>query len=86
MVKDIFLHFLNRLLNPIVKLDTQDEVMEFFDSADKGLWKGDYETAFFKKSKDTNIPNLDEPVSKLDLRTRVVVFIFEKDEYREEIK
>jgi len=60
---DVFLHYMNRLMNPLVKLNTDTEIWEFFDSSDKGLWRGDYETLFFTKSKAEIVPNLDEPIS-----------------------
>lgn len=41
---------------------------------------------FFKKSKAEVIPNLDGPVSALEHKTRVVVFIYDKDDYKEEYK
>ena len=72
------LHFINRLQHPVVTLETAKEVETFLDNSK------DYEesTGFFRNKKVPLGANYDD----LRLKTRVIAFIFDKDEYEQELK
>ena len=46
---------------------------------------GDYKTKFFGKDLEV-VPNIDDHYKNLKYKTRVIAFIFDKDEYKEEVK
>lgn len=81
---EVFLHQLNRILYPLVELKSEEEVEEFFESIED-VWRGDYETNYFKKHKDV-LPPLTEIYQKLRYKTRVVCFLYDKEEYKTEFK
>ena len=45
---DMFLHQMNKILNPLVLLKTEEDIESFLDQ--ESFWELDYQTAFFKKS------------------------------------
>ena len=72
------LHFINRLQHPVVTLETAKEVETFLES------NIEYEESvgFFRNKKVPLGANYDD----LLLKTRVIAFIFDKDEYEQELK
>ena len=68
----------------MIKFSSEEEVEEFFDKSDE-FWQKDYDTLFFKKSGDSK-PNIDDYYKSLTVKTRVVGFFFDKEEYKSEIK
>ena len=82
---DVFLHFLNRVIEPVINLKSEDEVVEFFSTADSSLYKGDLSGPLFKKATSDKIPPL-EAYESLRLKTRVICFYYDKDDYKDEIK
>mmetsp|Transcript_4711 Transcript_4711/g.4395 ORF Transcript_4711/g.4395 Transcript_4711/m.4395 type:complete len:98 (+) Transcript_4711:579-872(+) len=58
-------------------------MVESFFESDK-VWQGDYQTKFLTKGKD--LPLFDDYYSTLKHKTRVVAFIFDKSEYKDEVK
>lgn len=77
-----FLHQLNKILNPLVSLKSEEEIDRFLDQ--ETFWEGDYQTNFFKKSE--GVGRLNDVYSQMKLKTRVVCFVWDKHEYREELK
>ncbi len=67
---------MNRILNPLVTLKSENDIERFLDTSDQ-LWQGDYNTSFFRKYKEY-IPNIDEYYNALKVKTRVVCFLFDK--------
>jgi hypothetical protein len=50
---DLFLHHINRIINPVVKLETEEDVVKFLglklgDGELPSFWEPDYETLFLK--------------------------------------
>lgn len=50
---DLFLHHINRIINPLVKLETEDDIVRFLglkldDGELPGFWEPDYNTPFLK--------------------------------------
>lgn len=72
------MHYINKLINPVVELQTEEELVDFLD-----LNKEPNETSRFFK--DKQVP-LGKEYSDKKTKTRVVAFIFEKDEFKEELK
>jgi len=72
------INFINRLQHPIVTLDTQEDVERFLDSDNEFV-----ESAGFLRNK--NAP-LGANYDGLKLKTRVIAFIFDKDEHEQELK
>ena len=72
------LHFINRLQHPYVTLETQKEVEAFLDSDTEYV-----ESTGFLRNK--NVP-LGSNYDDLKLKTRAIAFIFDKDEYEQELK
>lgn len=77
-----FLHQMNKIINPIVTLKTEEEIDLFLDQ--ETYWEADYQTNFFKKSEGAG--RLDDYYSKMRLKTRVICFIWDKQEYRDELR
>ena len=83
------MHHLNRLLNPLVSLATEEDVVKFLaleDSEDNDklpFWNGDYNTTFYKQLESKF--NIDEHWASQRLKTRVVCFLYDKKEYKEEL-
>lgn len=66
------LHLMNRLLVPLVSLNTEEEIEAFLD-ANNEL---DEQTRFLKKYPI----KLAEEYERLEYKTRVIAFIFDKEE------
>ena len=67
---DLFLHQMNRIINPIVKLSTIEEVEQFIVRMDD-FWEPDYTTPFFSRHPDY-LPNITEFYKNLQQKTRVI--------------
>ena len=72
------LNFINRLQHPLVTLETAKEVETFLDSNKEYVES----TGFFRNKQVPLGANYDD----LRLKTRVIAFIFDKDEYEQELK
>lgn len=86
---DLLVHHVNRLLNPLVTLSTEEDVVKFLglDGAEDEklpFWEGDYNTTFYKQLKSAI--NIDEHWANLRLQTRAACFLYDKKEYREELQ
>ncbi len=88
---ELFLHQINRILNPIVKLETEDDVVRFLglnlgegDLPD--FWENDYNTTFLRQLGPGAIPQISEHWRSHTHRTRVVCFIYDTKEYKEEVQ
>jgi hypothetical protein len=49
---DLMQHFVNRLLNPLVKLESEEEIIRFLGLTTDGpldFWENDYNTNFLKQ-------------------------------------
>lgn len=66
----------------MVELTTEDSIEEFFGKNDE-VWSGDYQTRLFKNE---DVPKIDDHYKALKFKTRIVAFIFDKSEYKEEVK
>lgn len=77
-----FLHQMNKIINPVVSLKSEEEIDRFLDQ--ETFWEGDYQTNFFKKS--DGVGRLNDIYAQMKLKTRVVCFVWDKHEYREELK
>lgn len=66
-------------------MKTEDQVEKFFDTSNQKVWPGDYETSFFSKYSDS-VPKIDALYKSLKVKTRVVVFLYDKSEYKQEFK
>jgi len=75
---------MNRLLHPVLHLQTEEEVVAFMEQSDT-IFPGEYETKFFKKSKD-QIPSISDQYALMRVKTRVLVFFYNVDEYKPELK
>ncbi len=71
-------HFINRLQHPLLPLDSEAAVEKFLDTSQHV----DETTGFLKKEGQ----DLGEIYDVLKLKTRVLVFMFDKDEYQNEMK
>ncbi|CDW89510.1 UNKNOWN [Stylonychia lemnae] len=80
---DLLLHQINRILNPLITLKTEEEIELFLDH--EKFWDADYQTKFFKNNQDV-VPRMENHYSQLRYKTRVICFIYDKQEYREEYK
>ena len=78
------LHQINRILNPLVVLNSEESVERFLNTSDL-FWEEDYETAFFKPYK-SDVPLMQKHYSQQKFKTRVICFLYDKQEYREEYK
>lgn len=74
----LFLHFINKIINPLVNLDSEEEVETFMDHQKE--WKE--KSKFFSNK----LVPLEEAYKARSTKTRVVAFIFDKDEYEDDIK
>ncbi len=71
-------HFINRLQHPLLPLESESAVEKFLDTS----LQVDETTGFLKKESQ----DLGEIYNALKLKTRVLVFMFDKDEYQNEMK
>lgn len=71
------LHFINKLQNPVLPLDTEAAIERFLDEQSEV----DEATGFFKKE----TAPLGDHYTKLKHKTRVLVFMFDKEEYETEM-
>ena len=73
------LHFMNRLQYPLLPLETESAIEHFLDI----MWDVDEkQSPFFKRG----APVLGMHEKRLKYKTRVLVFIFDKEEYSSELK
>lgn len=72
------IHFLNRLQHPLMPLSSEAEIESFLDQSQEVKET----TGFLKKE---NVP-LGHYYDRLQFKTRVLVFIFDKEEYATELK
>jgi len=79
--KDLLLHQINRMLNPLVNLKSEEEVEAFLDN--DRFWQGDYQTPFFKGHLDL-VQRVEEHYETLRVKTRVICFLWDKKEYKAE--
>lgn len=62
---DLLLHHINRLLNPVVILTTEEEVINFLALEESGenfdlpFWEGDYNTTFLRQMNGEDVPKID---------------------------
>lgn len=73
------LHFINRLQHPLLQLDSEEAIEAFLNEVQEPAET----TGFFKKS---GAPYLGETYSALQLKTRVIAFIFDTEEFESELK
>ena len=62
-------------------LKSEEEIEAFLDN--ERFWQGDYHTSFFKGHLDL-VPRIDDHYEKLKIKTRVICFLWDKKEYKEE--
>ena len=81
----------NRILTPLHALKTEEEVTEFFAEPAK-VFSKEYMTPLFKNAKDQErlkgelTPEFESVVANLPLKTRVVVFYYDAEEYKVELE
>ena len=63
-------------------MTTEDQINEFFEKNEE-YWPGDYNTQFFKGEDGFNV---DDTYKQYKYKTRVIAFIYDKSEYKEEVK
>lgn len=80
---DCFLHFINRVVEPLSYLKDEKQAQEFLDISRQ--WVGDMTGPIFKKTPAAMVPEI-ELYSKYRLKTRVVCFFYGKADYKEEIR
>jgi hypothetical protein len=85
---DLLVHHINRLINPLVSLSTEEDVVKFLaledgDDASLPFWDGDYNTTFYKQLQSEF--KIDDHWASMRLKTRVVCFLYDKKEYKEEL-
>ena len=68
-----------------MELHTEEEVERFLVTDTDKFWPGDYDTPFFKKH-NAVVPRIDDHYTSLRYKTRVVCFLFDKQEYGSEYK
>ena len=72
------IHFINRLQHPLLPLESEEAIEKFLDSNQQIEEK----TGFLKKEQ----PDLGVSYESLKHKTRVLVFMFDKDEYQNEMR
>ena len=75
---DLFVHFANRILYPVVILKSVEEVNRFSNTYNE--WEENtpfYQNGYFE---------LGQIFNAIEKTTRVIVFTSEKDEYKDELK
>ena len=88
---DLFLHHINRLITPLVKLETEDEIVNFLglrlsDGELPEFWQPDYNTTFLSQLGMDRVPRINDHWASHTHRTRVICFLFDSNEYKEELK
>lgn len=64
-------------------MKTEEDIEKFLDQ--NTYWEGDYQTTFFKKYQDI-VPRMEDHYNSLKYKTRVICFLYNKQEYKEEYK
>jgi hypothetical protein len=87
---DLFLHHINRIINPVVDLKTEDDVMNFLglnlvDGKLPDFWEPDYSTTFLSQLGEGKIPSINDHWHSHTHRTRVILFVYDSEEYKEEL-
>ena len=77
-MRGMLLHFINRVINPVVVLKTESDVNNFLDSAHE--WEE--QTEFYKNKYE----GLGDYYSKMGKRVRVIGFFHDKKEYKNEYR
>jgi hypothetical protein len=85
-----FIHNFNRLLTPLHSLKSEAEVEEFMNGGD-AIFSKDYLAPLFKKAKNQESlkaemsQQFSDHYATLPFQTRVVVFFYDADEYKDEM-
>ena len=82
---DVFLHFMGRVVDPLIHLEEEEQVLDFFSTADDHQCVADFIGQIFQGLTQDQVPVLTN-YKKLRLKTRVVCFFYEKEDYKDEIK
>lgn len=69
-------------MNPLITLTSEEEIEKFLDQ--KTFWEPDYNTTFFRKIKSEYVPRMEDHYGQLKIQTRVICFLWDKKEYKEE--
>jgi hypothetical protein len=82
---------MNRLINPLVKLETEDDIVNFLglrlnDGELPDFWQPDYNTTFLSQLGMDRVPRINDHWASHTHRTRVICFLYDSNEYKEELK
>jgi hypothetical protein len=78
-MRGMFLHFLNRVINPVVVLSTDSALTKFLDSEKEYVEENN---SIFK----TKFEPIGDYYSRMGKRVRVIGLFHDKKEYKNEIK
>jgi hypothetical protein len=73
-----FLHFMNKIINPVVELTTEEDLAQFLALENEYVEK----TEFFEKSP---LPLPAGLYQSRRAKTRVIAFIFDKEDFNDEL-
>lgn len=80
-------HHMQRIVNPVIQLTSEEEILSFLDNSESKIWTGDYSGSLLPKGQTFDDERRMDKFSKLmPYNTRVVAFFYDKAEYAEEIK
>jgi hypothetical protein len=78
-MRGMFLHFINRVINPVVALKTENEILNFLDSTRE---YDESPSAFYKQ----NYEPIGEYYKRMGKHVRVIGFFYDKGEYNNEFR
>lgn len=80
-------HQMQRIVTPLIPLDSEEKVLSFLDNSASTIWEEDYTSGLVPKGKESFdlVKRMDEYSRQIGFNTRVIGFYFDKKEYGEEI-
>ena len=84
----VLIHYMQRIVEPVVKLTTKEDVFKFLDTTSNTIWDEDYSGSLLKdKTKEFDQDRImDKYLQEIGYNTRVVAFFTNKSDFREDIK
>ena len=83
----VLMHHMQRLTNPLITLNTEEEVLTFLDNGDKEVIQDDFKGGIVGKGTNFDPKKaINGYLKDMGFNTRVVAFFYDKSEYKEEIE
>ena len=84
---NLLIQQMQRAANPLINLTSKDQIIRFLNTSKKRLLEEDYTEGIINKQKNFEISrDPDNYLKELGFNTRLVVFVYDKSDYVEELQ